>query len=216
VIDNSPSGRQYTQGTLHEGYGMKYLEIIKNKTIAFAGKAPVQSLPSILPVLSVYDSISGAKVFEKQTFTSGKYVISRKNIIAGRTYKIQASCQNYGTKYVWMKANADSTINNIDFELLPINVNDENVTPHTFKLEQNYPNPFNPITTISYQIKYGGLVSLKIYDPIGREVQTLVNSHQESGSYNVTFDASKLNSGVYYYTLRAGEFVSTKKMIIVK
>ncbi|HSW56371.1 MAG TPA: T9SS type A sorting domain-containing protein, partial [Ignavibacteriaceae bacterium] len=86
----------------------------------------------------------------------------------------------------------------------------------SFNLEQNYPNPFNPATTIAYSIPKEAQVSLKIYDVMGREVVELVNGKQSSGSYNVEFDASSLASGTYFYKLTAGEFVSVKKMVLLK
>ena len=85
-----------------------------------------------------------------------------------------------------------------------------------FELEQNYPNPFNPSTVIKYQIPIDGLVTLKIYDVLGREVTTLVNEHKNTGSYDVTFNASKLASGVYLYQLKVNEYMSTKKLSILK
>ncbi len=101
--------------------------------------------------------------------------------------------------------------------------------PANFKLYQNYPNPFNPTTKIKYSIPSssqsplqggarGGLtnVQLKIYDILGREVKTLVNKQQQPGNYEVTFDASTLSSGVYFYELKAGSFVQTKKMILLR
>jgi hypothetical protein len=88
--------------------------------------------------------------------------------------------------------------------------------PTAFLLEQNYPNPFNPTTVINYQLPQAGFVTLKVYDAIGSEVATLVNNIQDAGIYNVTFNASKLNSGVYFYTLKAGEFVATKKLLLLK
>jgi hypothetical protein len=91
-----------------------------------------------------------------------------------------------------------------------------NTIPNSYVLYQNYPNPFNPTTTITYQIPQAGLVTLKVYDAIGTEVATLVNQQREAGSYNITFNASKLNSGVYFYTLRSGDFTATKKLILVK
>jgi len=80
----------------------------------------------------------------------------------------------------------------------------------------NYPNPFNPSTIISYQIPDDGLVTLKVFDALGREVKTLVNEFKSQGKYSVSFDASNLTSGVYFYQLRAGDFVSIKKMILMK
>ena len=85
-----------------------------------------------------------------------------------------------------------------------------------FKLKQNYPNPFNPSTKISYQLPNAGVVTLKIFDVLGREIEKLVDEYKNTGSYEVEFKASNLPSGVYFYQLKAGGFVETKKMILVK
>jgi hypothetical protein len=83
-------------------------------------------------------------------------------------------------------------------------------------LEQNYPNPFNPTTTIRYSVKELGKVSLRVYDVMGREVMVLVDRVQGPGEYAVAVDGSKLSSGVYFYQLRAGGFLFTRKMMLVK
>lgn len=90
--------------------------------------------------------------------------------------------------------------------------------PDHFELSQNYPNPFNPTTTIRFSIPVGtyGHTSLRVYDVLGREVRTLVNENLQAGSYETTFDGSGLASGVYFYRLQAGEFVSTKKLLLLK
>ena len=88
--------------------------------------------------------------------------------------------------------------------------------PDDFELFQNYPNPFNPATTIKYQLPSNGYVTLAIYDILGRNVETLVNSFQNVGNYVAKFDASKFSSGVYFYRLQAGAFVETRKMIVIK
>jgi len=88
--------------------------------------------------------------------------------------------------------------------------------PTIFTLEQNYPNPFNPSTVISYQLPVGGNAIIKVYDILGNEVATLVNEQKPAGSYNVTFDASTLPSGIYMYKLQAGSFIETKKMLFLK
>ena len=85
-----------------------------------------------------------------------------------------------------------------------------------FELSQNYPNPFNPSTTISWQSPVGSWQTLKVYDVLGNEVATLVNEYRNAGGYEVNFDANRLASGVYYYQLKAGNFIQTKKMIYLK
>jgi uncharacterized protein (TIGR03790 family) len=87
---------------------------------------------------------------------------------------------------------------------------------HTFSLLQNYPNPFNPTTTIKYSIKNDGMVTLKIYDILGREVMSLVNENQTAGEHSMTFNATSLPSGIYIYRLQSGGFVSSKKMVLLK
>jgi uncharacterized Ntn-hydrolase superfamily protein len=88
--------------------------------------------------------------------------------------------------------------------------------PVTFELHQNYPNPLNPSTTISYQIPSQSRVTLKVYDLLGREVATLVNEDMKPGSYEATWDASAVASGVYFYRLKAGEFVETKRLVLMR
>jgi hypothetical protein len=85
-----------------------------------------------------------------------------------------------------------------------------------YLLLQNYPNPFNPSTTINYQIKEKGFVTLKVYDMLGKEVANLVNEVKPEGIFEVKFDASKLPSGVYIYSIRVNDFVQNQKMILLK
>ena len=91
-----------------------------------------------------------------------------------------------------------------------------NSIPVKFSLSQNYPNPFNPSTNIQFDIQRQGLVSLKVYDFLGREIKTLVNESLQAGSYESTFDATELSSGIYFYRLDADGFTETKKMILLK
>ena len=93
--------------------------------------------------------------------------------------------------------------------------NDKN-SPKSYSLNQNYPNPFNPNTTISYSVANPGLVTVKIFNILGEEIIQLVNEYKNSGSYSVNFDASRLSSGIYFYSLNSGSFVSTKKMVVLK
>ncbi len=90
------------------------------------------------------------------------------------------------------------------------------IEPGSYRLSQNYPNPFNPSTMIKYSLPEQNQVTIKIYNVLGSQVATLVNEVKPAGSYEVNFDASKLSSGVYYYTISSGKFTSTKKMILMK
>jgi phosphatidylserine/phosphatidylglycerophosphate/cardiolipin synthase-like enzyme len=95
----------------------------------------------------------------------------------------------------------------------------EQIDPHipaSFSLLQNYPNPFNPSTRIKYSLPSNQLVTLRVYDLLGREVATLVNEKQAAGTYQVQFSMNGLASGVYFYRLGASGFVETKKMLLMK
>jgi hypothetical protein len=91
-----------------------------------------------------------------------------------------------------------------------------NVTPKNYTLSQNYPNPFNPSTSIRYSVPAKSFVTMRIYNILGQEVETLVNMEQSAGSYLVQYNASRLSTGVYFYELRAGDYRDVKKMILLK
>ena len=95
-------------------------------------------------------------------------------------------------------------------------VENEYPLPNKFSLEQNYPNPFNPSTSIQYAIDGRRFVSLKVFDVLGNEVATLVKEEKPTGVYEVNFNATQLSSGIYFYTLKAGSFIETKKLILMK
>lgn len=88
--------------------------------------------------------------------------------------------------------------------------------PENYSLSQNYPNPFNPSTTISYQLPRNAFVVLKVYDVLGREVETLVNERQSAGNHSVVFNASNLPSGVYFYRLQSGPYHNAKELLLLK
>jgi hypothetical protein len=95
-------------------------------------------------------------------------------------------------------------------------VGNHNQNPILYKLYDNYPNPFNPSTMLRYSVPEETYTVLKIYNSIGREVITLVNETKPAGIYSVEFSATDLASGTYYYTLQAGSFIETKKMLLIK
>jgi len=98
----------------------------------------------------------------------------------------------------------------------PVNVEGEVNLPTEFSLSQNYPNPFNPTTSLQYAISSRQFVSLKVFDVLGNEIATLVNEEKSAGEYKVEFRAERLPSGIYNYQLKAGSFIQTKKMVLLK
>jgi hypothetical protein len=113
---------------------------------------------------------------------------------------------------------SDIQMDNVALNKASLNIRNfkgENI-PVEYSLEQNYPNPFNPTTTIMYQLPKDGLVTLKVYDILGAEVVTLVNEEKVAGKYEVSFDASRLASGIYIYRLQANDYISVKKMVLLK
>ena len=97
----------------------------------------------------------------------------------------------------------------------------KSVVPSTFTLHQNFPNPFNPITTLSYDLPKDSDVSFTVFDMLGNEIVTLINSNQQAGFKSVQWDATDsrgrpVSAGVYLYQIKAGEFVDTKKMVLLK
>jgi hypothetical protein len=102
------------------------------------------------------------------------------------------------------------------YDYSPVGVEDDGQMPELFGLKQNYPNPFNPSTNIEYSITNFRFVVLKVYDILGREVAILVNEEKQPGVYEISFDASGLSSGIYYYLLESGGSAETKKMVLLR
>ena len=145
-------------------------------------------------------------------------------------YQVWSEFPNFDTQWFNHTANLNQAImvevgttpevTAIDFDLSPIATSIESpgtVTTVThYRLDTPYPNPFNPTTTLSYSLASGVYVTLKVYDVLGREVATLVNSHQIAGDYRLTFDASHLASGNYFAVLNAGGVTLTRKILLIK
>ena len=116
-------------------------------------------------------------------------------------------------KEIFFAGEGDFVLNNY---ITSVDKDSKHLKDFSFRLFQNYPNPFNPATSIEYRVGSSEYVTLKVYDLLGREVAILVNEEKHPGNYEVEFDGSNLSSGVYFYQLKAGEFVETKKMIYLK
>jgi len=123
-----------------------------------------------------------------------------------------------GNGHCTVSINYQSTTINQDFAVQtdPLGITQISSIIKEFSLGQNYPNPFNPATKINFSIPKSDHISLRVYDILGREVKILVNESLTPGEYEIDFDGKGLSSGMYYYSLRAGEYVDVKKMVLVK
>ncbi len=99
---------------------------------------------------------------------------------------------------------------------VPIGIENISSVAYSYSLSQNYPNPFNPSTNIDFSLPREGNVRIDIYDAIGRLVRTVVNQNMKAGTYKEKFDASLLTSGIYFYRITAGDFIQTRKMVLLK
>jgi photosystem II stability/assembly factor-like uncharacterized protein len=130
------------------------------------------------------------------------------------------SCSNYNINSIqrvdnYIIVDGDDGIFKLDLLTLDV-IDPVSSIPRNYSLSQNYPNPFNPSTKIKYAIAGRQMVSLKVYDLLGNEIKTLVNELKQPGVYEVTFDGSRLSSGIYFYKLQSGSFTQTRKFILLK
>lgn len=122
----------------------------------------------------------------------------------------------YFNDKLWSYNEEGNTLEVYNLDAVGVENERDNKFPSEFSLSQNYPNPFNPSTVISYRIPKEGMVTLRIYDVLGREVMTLADEFKSAGSYEVKFDASELAGGVYIYRIQAGAFNASRKMLLIK
>lgn len=136
-----------------------------------------------------------------------KLTLSKTLLDSGKQYYYRVKYRDHNLRWsVWSDY--------IPFDLTT-SVSD-NSTPDAYSLQQNFPNPFNPSTKIRYELPEAGPVSLRVYNILGKEAAILVDEYKQPGRYEINFNAGNLSSGVYYYKLKAGQFVSTKKLILIK
>jgi hypothetical protein len=125
-----------------------------------------------------------------------------------------------GPAYFAVKAedihgNLSDKSNELRISLTGVEITDSSI-PTEYQLQQNYPNPFNPSTTIEFSVKEAGNVTIRVMNVLGEEIATIESGFRAAGRYRVNFDASRLATGVYLYQIRAGNFVETKRMLLVK
>jgi hypothetical protein len=203
----------------------------------------VENAGLVVPPLNFSATLSNdSKVvltWKDMSYNANSFIVERKkeneanfeeiaNLPKGNTSFTDSTIDGVGNYLYRAKAVSDtaaSDYSGIDtININPSSVNQGMLNDINFRLYQNYPNPFNPSTIISYQIPSTGIVTIKIYDTLGREVETLVNEVENPGRHEVEFsakagtgkDGSNLSSGLYFYRITANNFSETKKMLLMK
>lgn len=150
------------------------------------------------------------KIFEQYDLSSPRYSLTEDIGLDSLIYSFDFGYTEFILKGCIIDGVVYGDTNIVDVE------NEKSITPIQFSLSQNYPNPFNPNTTIRFQIPERTFVTLKIYDILGKEVATLVNEEKSAGEYEVEFSGNNFTSGLYFYQLKARNYIETKKMILLK
>ncbi len=222
-------GSYVTRDSLSRGVGY-WLKFNSQQPVNFLGETllrdtiPVSahwnmigSISSPVPVASVSSIPSGLIVsgFFRYVPPTG-YSLS-DSILPGHGYWVKV---NQSGSLVLSSTSGTQAKNLIkivyDSELPPPPPEFGSTSPRQYTLWQNYPNPFNPNTVIRYELPVAGKVSLRIYNVLGQQVKTLIDEFQEAGEKSVTLNASELSSGVYFYRIRVGNFMSVKKMLLIR
>lgn len=150
------------------------------------------------------------------TTNYGVYLLGNGNYLTTNPSGLHEINPTTGTLVRTIMAMFGQYISFYDPDMLVGVSNQTSTIANSYKLHSNFPNPFNPSTTIRYEIPKNEFVSLKVYNSLGKEVASLVNENQNTGVYEYVFDAAKLSSGIYYYTLTAGDYKETRKMALLK
>jgi len=215
--------------------GFDVFWMVAGEWLEYTINVPADTLYDVIPYVSTVPGFGNFRIFVNNVDVSGKVQVTGTGGWQSWQPKTISNVPlQAGVQILRFEINTDyqSEISNWLFSLNYIKINiagtvdvsDNNFIPSTYSLSQNYPNPFNPTTTIKFDLPVDGLITLEIYDILGRKISTLVNEHRQAGSYEQVFDASSLSSGVYVYKLQAGDpssssgqrFISSKKLILLK
>lgn len=175
-------------------------------TVTLSGNPPNMNL-------EIMAIVSDTGLVRTYTDFNGNYTLN----VSNKLYNYDVGSRNLPPGYMGYSilAHPGQTNVNFNFDLTDVE-NDQSVLPNEFTLLQNFPNPFNPSTMISYRLKEAGIVKLSVFNILGNEIETLVSEAKPAGNYEVTWNAADLPSGVYFYQIKAGSEVDTKKMLLLR
>tara|TARA_B110000967_G_C18877973_1_gene559479 strand:- start:110 stop:2416 length:2307 start_codon:yes stop_codon:yes gene_type:complete len=214
-----------TEGTTTENVNFDF---INNTSLAFNGQLGNMVMGQVTSnneinmestIVSVLD-VNGQVISEQTVDYDQNFSLTGLN--QNQDYILLASHAEYGTVEKEFSLSSMVNVEDIEFDLSQMSSDkDKSQFPGRFSLSQNFPNPFNPVTEIKYELPSESLVNVSIYDVVGRKIKSLVNQEQSAGSYSLQWDATNsvgeaIPAGMYIYTIQAGEYRSTKKMVLLK
>ena len=177
------------------------------------GSEMMKTIQIILILMTLFVSRTAAqnKISSSVLGNGGTTISGNNNRIAGTLGQnligVSSNANNASNAGFWYQtADIITSVEQVENDLLPTE----------FRLEQNYPNPFNPSTTIQFSVPKTSHVTIKIYNILGREVAALIDEEYQPGQYKVVFEAGQLASGLYVYRIQAGDFLETKKLMLLK
>ena len=207
VIIDGLTDSLYLTNTVNYSFTQKFpTGYITEAKLAWTDIARKRNVNTVTQIDSVFVPQLGYRTPIDFELNDADATATREGILCYSPYNMD---QSYSTTSRWLW----TWIGN---QWDPTGINDKVVTPFEYSLSQNYPNPFNPSTTIRFSIKNTGLVTLKVYNILGKEIMTLVNSVMPAGPHSASFNATKLPSGVYMYEIISGGFRDVHKMILMK
>jgi hypothetical protein len=201
-----------------DGFFVQYSEFDSTETPYFKKNAVIGDTWTVGTLVYTIEDTFIANVFGEQTTI--KFLLADDGLIYRQEYWTEKfgklSSQDFGGMLDNLLGCVIDGVAYGDTTFTIVSVDDEFETPKSFYLAQNYPNPFNPSTTIRFQIVDFGFVSIKVYDMLGKEIETLVNEEKPKGIYEIIFDGSGLVSGTYFYQFKTANYIETKKMQLMK
>lgn len=166
-------------------------------------------MKTLIFLIFILAFIAPAQQIKNSVFTNGAGVSNNSGFIVN---------SNISQNFIGLSSNSSIVVGSGFFYGVNyiLSVETEEGLPTEYRLYQNFPNPFNPSTTIKFSIPEPNQVILKIYDIVGSEVTTLLNQQMETGNYSITFNSPQLASGIYFYRMISGNFITVKKMMMLK
>ncbi len=221
--DNSPTGTDFTRNLVYQGYGMRYLEIIRDRFIAVTGEIKGNGLSLTNAQITVYNKSSGQFVTTVKSLTTGKYLLSRLELKNDKSYLLIAQAPGFTADTMEVAIHPNRTLTDINFNLysasLPVKLGES--FGNNVAISGNYPNPFNNTTTIHFSLPLKQEIELTVFDATGRRIRQLFRGYLPNGEYTIRWNGKNdagqsLASGIYYVLLISPNGKASQKLLLIR